>query len=185
MVDEVTKQARARMDGAVEALRSDLAAIRTGRASPALLERIRVDYYGTPTPLQQLATISVPEPNLLLIRPWDRSLLGAIERSILASDLGLTPMNDGQVIRLALPPLSEERRRELARQVAKRVEEAKVAVRNIRRDALNELKEMQNEKLITEDDFYEGRDKLQKLTDDYVKRLEEIGEQKQQELMEQ
>ena len=185
MVDEVTKQARARMDGAVEALRSDLAAIRTGRASPALLERIRVDYYGTPTPLQQLATISVPEPNLLLIRPWDRSLLGAIERSILASDLGLTPMNDGQVIRLALPPLSEERRRELARQVAKRVEEAKVAVRNIRRDALNELKEMQNEKLITEDDFYEGRDQLQKLTDDYVKRLEEIGEQKQQELMEQ
>lgn len=183
MLAEVEREARERMEAAVESLQVDLASIRTGRASPALLDRIRVDYYGTQTPLQQLAGISVPEPTQLMIRPWDRSSLPIIERAILASDLGLTPNNDGMVIRLHIPPLTEERRRELARIVAKRVEEGRVAVRNIRRDALNDLKEMQNEKIITEDDFFEGRDRLQKLTDDYIKRLDEVGERKQAEIM--
>ncbi|MGQ9553787.1 MAG: ribosome recycling factor [Anaerolineae bacterium] len=183
MLAEVEREARERMEAAVESLQVDLASIRTGRASPALLDRIKVDYYGTQTPLQQLAGISVPEPTQLMIRPWDRSSLPIIERAILASDLGLTPNNDGMVIRLHIPPLTEERRRELARIVAKRVEEGRVAVRNIRRDALNDLKEMQNEKIITEDDFFEGRDRLQKLTDDYIKRLDEVGERKQAEIM--
>jgi len=183
MLDEVEREARARMEAAVESLRSDLATIRTGRASPALLDRIRVDYYGTPTPLQQLAGISVPEPAMLMIRPWDRSTLGLIERAILQSDLGLTPNNDGQVIRLNIPVLTEERRRELARIVAKRVEEGKVAVRNIRRDALSDLKEMESEKLITEDDLEDGRERLQKLTDSYIERLEELGRQKHDEIM--
>ena len=133
MIADVEREARHRMETAVESLRADLASIRTGRASPALLDRIRVDYFGTPTSLQQLAGISVPEPAQLMIRPWDRGTLGVIERAILASDLGLTPNNDGQVIRLIIPALTEERRRELARLVAKRVEEAKVAIRNMRR----------------------------------------------------
>jgi len=183
MLAEVEREARERMEAAVASLQVDLASIRTGRASPALLERIKVDYYGTQTPLQQLAGISVPEPTQLMIRPWDRSTLSMIERAILASDLGLTPNNDGMVIRLNIPPLTEERRRELARIVAKRVEEGRVAVRNIRRDALNDLKDMQNEKMITEDEFFEGRDRLQKLTDEYIKRMDEIGEQKQAEIM--
>ena len=183
MLDQVEWEARNRMEAAVDALRSDLAVIRTGRASPALIERVKVDYYGTPTPLQQLAGISVPEPHQLVIRPWDRGSLNAIERAILTSDLGLTPANDGQVIRLSIPPLTEEQRRALARQVSRRVEEGKVAVRNIRRDALSELKELQNEKLITEDDYYQARDELQKLTDQYIERLEEVGQQKQEEIL--
>lgn len=183
MLADVEREARIRMEAAVESLRVDLASIRTGRASPALLDRIRVDYYGTPTPLQQLAGISVPEPHQLLIRPWDKSSLNAIERAILSSDLGLTPSNDGQVIRLNIPALTEERRKELAKQVSRRVEEAKVAVRNVRRDALSDLKEMENEKMITEDDHYDGRERLQKITDEYVNRVDEIGQQKQEEIL--
>ncbi|NPV10040.1 MAG: ribosome recycling factor [Anaerolineae bacterium] len=183
MIDDVEREARGRMEAAIESLRADLASIRTGRASPALLDRVRVDYYGSPTPLQQLASISVPEPTQLLIRPWERNILGAIERAILASDLGLTPNNDGQVIRLSIPALTEERRRELVRQVHRRVEEGRVAIRNVRRDALNDLRELQNEKEITEDDFYQSRDQLQKLTDEYIKRLEEVGKEKEQEIL--
>lgn len=183
MLAEVEREARARMEAAVESLRNDLATIRTGRASPALLDRIRVDYYGTPTPLQQLAGVSVPEPAMLMIRPWDRSTLGLIERAILQSDLGLTPNNDGQVIRLTIPVLTEERRRELARVVAKRVEEGRVAVRNIRRDSLSDLKEMESAKLITEDDLNDGKERLQKLTDSYIERLEEVGKLKHDEIM--
>ncbi len=183
MIDDVEREARGRMEAAIESLRADLASIRTGRASPALLDRVRVDYYGSPTPLQQLASISVPEPTQLLIRPWERNILGAIERAILASDLGLTPNNDGQVIRLSIPALTEERRRELVRQVHSRVEEGRVAIRNVPRDALNDLRELQNEKEITEDDFYQSRDQLQKLTDEYIKRLEEVGKEKEQEIL--
>lgn len=183
MLADVEREARTRMTAAVDSLRADLASIRTGRASPALLDRIRVDYYGTPTPLQQLAGISVPEPNQLMIRPYDRGTLGIIERAILQSDLNLTPNNDGQAIRLIIPALTEERRRELARLVSRRVEEGKVAVRNIRRDALGDLKEMENEKMITEDDHKDGRERLQKLTDDFIQRLEDIGKQKQEEIM--
>jgi len=183
MLSDVEREARSRMEAAVEALRSDLAAIRTGRASPALVERIRVEYYGTLTPLKELAGVSIPEPHQLLIRPWDPGALKDIERAILASDLGLTPNNDGQLIRLSIPPLTEERRRELARMVAKRVEEGKVAVRNIRRDVLADLKEMQNEKLITEDDYYEGREALQKITDEFTRLMDEVGQEKQNEIM--
>ncbi|MGI6208350.1 MAG: ribosome recycling factor [Anaerolineae bacterium] len=183
MVADVEREARSRMEAAIEALRSDLASIRTGRASPALLDRIRVDYYGSPTPLQQIATISVPEPTQLLIRPWEKNILGAIERAILASDLGLTPNNDGTVIRLNIPALTEQRRRELVKQVSRRVEEGRVAIRNVRRDALSDLKELEDQKEITEDDFYQARDRLQKVTDEYIKRLEQVGEEKEKEIL--
>lgn len=183
MVADVEREARGRMEAAIESLRSDLAAIRTGRAAPALLDKVRVDYYGNPTPLQQVAGISVPEPNQLLIRPWERNMLGPIQKAILASDLGLTPNNDGQVIRLIIPALTEDRRRDLVKQVQRRVEEGRVAVRNVRRDAVNDVKDLENEKEITEDDFYEARDRLQKLTDDYIKRLDEVGRDKEQEIL--
>lgn len=183
MVADVEREARGRMEAAIESLRTDLATIRTGRAAPALLDKIRVDYYGTPTPLQQVAGISVPEPNQLLIRPWERNTLGTIQKAILASDLGLTPNNDGQVIRLTIPPLTEERRRDLVKQVQRRVEEGRVAVRNVRRDAVNDVKSLENEKEITEDDFYQARDRLQKVTDEFIKRLEEVGRDKEQEVL--
>ncbi len=183
MLNDVKREARHRMEAAIESLRSDLAAIRTGRATPALLDRLRVDYYGSPTPLQQIAAISVPEANQLLIRPWEKTSLRAIEKAILASDLGLTPNNDGQVVRLIIPFLTEDRRRDLVRQVSKRIEEGRVAIRNVRRDSLSDMKDLETEKMITEDDFFQGRDELQKMTDDYIKRLEQVGEEKEQEIM--
>jgi ribosome recycling factor len=184
MINDVIREAEGRMRRAVEALREDLMGIRTGRASPALLDRVRVDYYGTPTPINQLATISAPEPRLLVVRPWDTSVIGAIEKSILKSDLGLTPSNDGKVIRLPIPPLTEERRRELARVVSHRVEEGHVALRNIRRDSLKDLQDLEKEKLISEDDFFRGKERLQELTDKYVKEMDELGQQKQAEILE-
>jgi ribosome recycling factor len=184
MLKDVLKDARERMDKAVESLHADLRAIRTGRASPALVERLTVDYYGAPTPLNQMAGISAPEPRMLMIRPWDRSTLGTIEKAILKSDLGLTPTNDGQVIRLIIPQLTEERRRELNKQVAKRVEEARVAVRNIRRDANDILRDFEKEKVIDEDEMHEGRDEVQELTDKYIKQVDEIGKAKEAEIME-
>jgi ribosome recycling factor len=184
IIDDVLREAEDRMKGAVEALASELRTIRTGRASPALVERLEVEYYGAPTPLNQLATISVPEPRLLTIRPWDASVLSTIERAILASDLGLTPNNDGHIIRLPIPRLTEERRRDLVRVVRSRVEEAKVAVRNVRRDALNDLRDLEKESLISEDDFYRTRDDLQELTNTYTERLDEVGGTKEAEVME-
>lgn len=184
MLKDVMKDAEERMEKTVEALQSDLRTIRTGRASPALVERLPVDYYGVPTPLNQLAGISVPEPRMLMIRPWDRNTVGLIEKAILKSDLGLTPNNDGQVIRLLIPQLTEERRRDLSRLVARRVEEARVACRNIRRDAIEMLRDLEREKLISEDDLFEGRDEVQELTDDFIKRIDEIGKAKEAEIME-
>jgi ribosome recycling factor len=184
MLKDVLKDARERMDKAVDSLQVDLRSIRTGRASPALVEKLSVDYYGAPTPLNQLAGITVPEPRMLMIRPWDRSTMNIIEKSILKSDLGLTPTNDGQVIRLVIPQLTEERRRDLTRMVARRVEEARVAVRNIRRDAIDMLRDLEKEKLISEDEMYEGRDETQELTDKYIKQLDEIGKTKEAEIME-
>jgi ribosome recycling factor len=184
MLKDVLKDARERMDKAVESLQADLRSIRTGRASPALVEKLTVDYYGAPTPLNQLAGITVPEPRMLMIRPWDRSTMGIIEKSILKSDLGLTPSNDGQVIRLVIPQLTEERRRDLTKLVAKRVEEARVAVRNIRRDAIDMLRDLEKEKLISEDEMFEGRDEMQELTDKYIKQLDEVGKVKEAEIME-
>lgn len=184
MLKEVYKEAETRMKGAVQALEEDLAGIRTGRASPALIERLQVDYYGTPTALIQLATISVPEPRSLLIRPFDASSLKAIERAILASDLGLTPNNDGKSIRLNLPPLTEERRRELVKVVHNRVEEARVAARNVRRDSIRDLREFLQEKMISEDDLKRGEEELQKITDQYIEEINAIGERKEKEILE-
>lgn len=172
------------MRKATEALKADLRTIRTGRASPALLERVMVDYYGQPTPLNQLAVISAPEPSLLVVRPYDPESLEDVERAILKSDVGLTPSNDGRIIRLPVPRLTEERRQELAKLVRQRVEEGKVALRNIRRDSLEDLREFEKEKLISEDEFYRSKDKLQDLTDRYAEQMEEISARKQQEIME-
>lgn len=184
MLKDAYKEAEARMKGAIQALEEDLAGIRTGRASPALIERMQVEYYGSPTPLIQLATISVPEPRTLMIRPFDASSLKAIERAILASDLGLTPNNDGKAIRLNLPPLTEERRRELVKVVHNRVEEARVAVRNVRRDSIRDLREFMQEKLISEDDLKRGEEELQKITDQYIEEINTVGERKEKEILE-
>ncbi|MGQ9489428.1 MAG: ribosome recycling factor [Anaerolineae bacterium] len=184
MIKEILQEARERMDKTVEALKSDLRVIRTGRASPALVESVMVEYYGVPTPLVQIAGITVPEPRLLVIRPWDRNSLNAIEKAILRSDLGLTPNNDGQIIRLAIPLLTEERRRELSKQVARRVEEARVAARNIRRDTNEMLRELEKEKEITEDERDRALEKAQELTNEYIKLIEEIGKAKEAEILE-
>ncbi|MEW6568562.1 MAG: ribosome recycling factor [Chloroflexota bacterium] len=184
MVNEALAEAETRMKGAVRALEEDLAAIRTGRASPALVERLPVDYYGTPTPLMQLATISAPEPRLLTIRPFDPGSLKTIERAILASDLGLTPGNDGKIIRLAIPPLTEERRHELVKVVRARVEEARVAVRNVRRDVHDDLREFQREKVISEDELRRGESELQKVTDRFIEQIQGIGQRKEAEVLE-
>lgn len=184
MIKETIKEADVRMRAAIQNLEEDLATIRTGRASPALVERLQVEYYGSPTPLMQLATISVPEPRSLLIRPFDGTTLKAIERAILVSDLGLTPNNDGKVIRLNLPPLTEERRRDLVKVVHSRLEETRISTRNIRRDLIKDLKEYEHEKLISEDDLKHAEDELQKLTDRVIISIDLIGERKQKEIME-
>jgi ribosome recycling factor len=184
MIDDVLQDLRERMSKTVEVLQDDLLSIRTGRASPALVEKLPVEYYGSLTPLIQLASIAVPEPRLLVIRPFDPSALPDIERAILRSDLGLTPMNDGKLIRLSIPRLTEERRRELVRVVARRVEEARVAIRNLRRDALKDLQEFEKEKMISEDDFFRAKDEVQALTDEYIQKIDEIGQRKEEEVME-
>ena len=184
MLKDVLKDATERMEKTIEVLHADLRSIRTGRASPSLVERIPVDYYGAPTPLNQLAGISVPEPRLLMIKPWDRNAMGLIEKAILRSDLGLTPTNDGHVIRLVVPQLTEERRRELNKVVARRVEEARVSIRNVRRDAIEMLKDLEKEKMIDEDELYDGREEAQTLTDKFIKQVDEIGKAKEAEIME-
>lgn len=184
MLKEAYNEAEERMKGALEALEEDLGGIRTGRASPALVERLSVEYYGMPTPLMQLASISVPESRMLMIRPFDASTLRNIERAILTSDLGLTPNNDGKVIRLNLPPLTEERRRDLVKLVHNRLEEARVAIRNIRRDGIKDLREFEHEKLISEDELKDGEENLQKFTDKYVEMVNDVGERKEKEIME-
>jgi len=184
MLKEAHNEGEERMKGALEALEEDLAGIRTGRASPALVEKLSVEYYGMPTPLMQLATISVPESRMLMIRPFDAATLRIIERAIMASDLGLTPNNDGKVIRLNLPPLTEERRRDLVKLVHTRLEEARVAVRNVRRDGIKDLREFEHEKLISEDELEEGEDNLQKLTDKYIELVNDFGVRKEKEIME-
>ncbi len=178
MTEELLFEAEERMDGAVVALRADLVKVRTGRATPALIEDLRVDAYGVTMPLNQMATIAAPEPRLLTIRPWDASIIGAIEKAILKSDLGLTPHNDGKIIRLGIPPLADERRRDLARVVSRRAEEARVAVRNVRRDALKELGDLQKAGDISEDEFFRAKDDLQKLTDQYIQNVDRVGEAK-------
>ncbi len=184
MIKDALQDAEMRMKGAVHSLEEDLAGIRTGRASPALVERLMVEYYGVPTPLLQLATIAAPEPQLLTIRPFDPGALNTIEKAIRASDLGLNPINDGKLIRLVIPALTEERRQELVKIVHKRVEEAKVAVRNVRRDALEDMRDFEKEKLISEDEFYRGKEELEKLTNRYIEQVEQVGARKEQDILE-
>jgi ribosome recycling factor len=184
MIKDMLRETEERMNKAVDALRDNLVTIRTGRASPALVERLPVEYYGAPTPLNQLATISVPEPRLLTIRPWDPNALADIEKAILKSELGLTPSNDGKIIRLTIPRLTEERRQELVKIVGKRVEEGKIAIRNIRRDAIEDLRELESEKLISEDELYRAKDDVQEITDEFVVKMDEIGHDKEREITE-
>jgi len=184
VIKDILKEGESRMNGALQSLQDDLATIRTGRATPALVERLSVEYYGVPTPLMQLATIGVPEPRSLLIKPFDKASLKAVERAILASDLGLTPNNDGQSIRLNLPPLNEERRRDLVKVVHNRLEEARVAVRNIRRDLIKDLKDFEDEKLISKDELERGEEEVQKMTDRFVADIERIGQVKEKEILE-
>jgi ribosome recycling factor len=184
MIKELLKDASERMRGAIEALKSDLAGIRTGRAAPGLVQGVKVEYYGVPTPLNQLATISAPEPQLLVIRPYDSTSLAVIEKAILKSELGLTPNNDGRIIRLAIPRLTEERRQELVKIVGRRLEEARVAIRNVRRDELEDLRAFEKEKLFSQDEFHRGKDDLQDLTDKFIEQAGEVGKRKEKEIME-
>ena len=183
-VKTLLTQNEEKMDKTIEALKRDLASIRTGRASTTLLDRISVDYYGTPTPVKQVANVSAPEPRLITIVPWERKMLGDIERAILKSDLGLNPNNDGTMIRLEIPQLTEERRKELSKKVSKDAEDSKVVIRNIRRDANDAIKKMEKKKEITEDDSKEAQGNIQKLTDKKIKLIDEIKAKKEKEVME-
>jgi ribosome recycling factor len=184
MVNEALKGIEAKMQASVKVFREDLAAIRTGHASPALVEHVKVEYAGVPTPLNQLAGISAPEVGLLVIQPWDKGSIGSIEKAILKSELGLNPSSDGNIIRIAIPPLSEERRQELIKVVHRRVEERRVAVRSLRHEAMNALKKMEKDKEISQDEHKRAQDLLQKLTDRFITDIEDIGQDKEKELME-
>ena len=184
MIKDILKETDNRMKTSIVSLEEDLSSIRTGRANPALVERLPVDYFGIPTPLLQLATISVPEPRGLLIRPFDPTTVKTIEKAILSSDLGLTPSNDGKSIRLNLPPLTEERRLDLVKHMNGRLEEARISVRNIRRDALQEIRDFEKEKLISEDDLERGEKDLQEVTDRFIENIRQIGQEKEKEIME-
>jgi ribosome recycling factor len=182
--DDTLKEADQKMKGAVSVSREELASVRTGRATPAILSRITVDYYGAPTPLNQLASFSVPEPRLLVIQPYDRNSMSQIEKAIMQSDLGLTPSNDGQLIRLPFPPLTEERRKDLIRLVHQRAEEGRVAVRNVRRHAKEELERLERDHAISQDELARAEKELQKLTDQHVSEIDELLSGKEKELME-
>ncbi len=184
MIKETVKEAEHKMKTAIQTLEGDLSGIRTGRASPALVEKLQVEYYDTPTPLIQLSNISVPEPRQLLIRPFDPTTLKSIEKAIIASDLSLAPNNDGKVIRLNLPPLTEERRRELVKVVHNRLEDCRVAIRNIRRDIIKDLREFETEKMISKDDLKTAEEELQKLTDKMIEDVDAIGKHKETDILE-
>lgn len=184
MKDEILSELREKMTQTGEALKRDFKRIRTGRASTALLDNIRVDCYDTQIPVEQVASISVPESRLITIQPWDQSIIGAIEKSILKSELGLTPVNDGKIIRIPIPPLTEERRKEMAKLARKMGEEGKISIRNHRREANEMFKELKNEKEISEDEFHKSHDEVQKITDEFIKKIEEITAQKEKEILE-
>ncbi len=184
MIPEIKQDAEHRMSGAIDALHRELSGIRTGRAAPGLVERLMVDYYGTPTPLNQIAGVSAPEARMLVIQPWDRSSLGSIERAIQKSDLGLTPNNDGAVIRLSIPPLTEERRKSLVKVVRGKVEESKVAIRNVRRDAVDHLKGLLKDKEIGEDDERRALSEIDALTKRFTDDADQIGQAKETEILE-
>lgn len=182
-MDAVFKKTEERMGKALDSLSHDYAAIRAGRANPAVLDKVQVDYYGVGTPINQVAAVSVAEARVLVIQPWDKSMLALIEKAIQASDIGINPQNDGNVIRLTFPALTEDRRREIAKEIAKRAEDAKVAIRNVRRDGMDDLKKLKKDSAITEDDLKNGEDKLQKITDKHIKEVDEIASAKDKEIM--
>lgn len=184
MIEDTLKSAEHRMQSAVQALDREMDSVRTGRARPALVEGLKVDYYETPTPLNQIATINAPEPRLITIQPWDKTQLSTIEKAIQKSDLGLNPTNDGAMIRLVVPPLTEDRRKELVKVVHKKVEDGRVAVRNVRRDSLEELRKLQHDKQISDDEERRAQDRLQKLTDRFIAEIDRHGHTKEQELLE-
>lgn len=183
-VKELISQHEEKMDKTIEALKRDFASVRTGRASTTLLDRVMIDYYGAPTPVKQVANVSAPEPRLITIVPWERKMLGDIEKAILKSDLGLNPNNDGTMIRLEIPQLTEERRKELSKKVGKIAEDSKVVIRNIRRDANEAIKKMEKKKEITEDESKEGQNNIQKLTDKKIRTIDEMKAKKEKEVME-
>lgn len=184
MILELRKKASDRMQGAIDALKKEFASVRTGRASMGLLDGIVIDYYGTPTPVQQLASLSIPESRQIAIQPWEQKIIPEIEKAILKSDLGLTPMNDGRTIRINIPVLTEERRKQLVKIVRKRAEESKIAVRNIRRDINEELKKLEKNEHVSEDEVKKEHDEVQKITDAFIKKIDELLEHKEKEIME-
>ena len=183
MIQDVLKEAQDHMQKAIEVLKKEFATMRVGRATPALLEKVLVDYYGSQMPVNQLATITAPEARLLVIQPWDKGAIAAIEKAIMKSDLGITPTNDGSVIRLAIPPLTQERRQELVKVAKKKAEEARVAIRNIRRDANDQIKDLEKEKVVSEDEGKRAQDEVQKLTDKYIKTVDDLLKAKEEEIM--
>jgi len=184
MIQELRKKSNERMQASIEALKKKFGAVRTGRASLSLLDGLTVDYYGTPTPVQQVASLSIPDSRQILIQPWEQKIIPEIEKAIMKSDLGLTPMNDGKLIRINIPALTEERRKQLVKVVKKEAEDAKVAVRNIRRDINDELKRLEKEKHVSEDEIKKEHDEIQKITDSFIKKVEELLEHKEKEIME-
>jgi ribosome recycling factor len=184
MLDEIYEDTRESMGKTITSLENELKRVRTGRANLSLLDGIRVDYYGTPTPINQMASLSVPESRLITIQPWDVSVIKEIEKALLKSDLGLTPSNDGKIIRIAIPPLTEERRKQLAKSVHKTCEDHKIAIRNLRRDANEMLKTLKKDGEISEDDAFKGQDQVQKITDDFVSQIDDIYKEKEKEILE-
>jgi ribosome recycling factor len=184
MIQDVIKDADGRMSKALDALRRDLTSVRTGRANPSILDRVMVEYYGTNSPINQVASISVPESRMLVIQPWDKGSIPAIEKAIMKSDLGVTPSNDGQVIRIALPQLTEERRKQMVKIVHQQTEDAKVSIRNVRRDAITNIKELMNEKMISENDERRGEHQVDELTKKFTDEAERIGKAKEAEVLE-
>ncbi len=184
MVNEALKSIDDKMKASLKVFRADLATIRTGHATPALVEHIKVEYAGVPTPLNQLAGISAPEAGLLVIQPWDKSCIGNIEKAILKSELGINPSNDGNIIRISIPPLSEERRQEMIKIVHRKMEERRVAIRSLRHEAMNEFKKMEKDKEISQDEHKRAQDQLQSITDVFMDEIEKVGKDKEQELLE-
>lgn len=184
MKEEIIEETRDKMTKAIQALKKDLMRIRTGRASTALLDGIKVRCYDTQMPLDQVASLSTPESRLITIKPWDQTIIGEIEKSILKSELGLTPMNDGKIIRIPIPPLTEERRKELAKLAKKIGEESKIVIRNLRREGNELFKELKNEKEISEDDFFKSQEDVQKITDEFIKKVDEVSAEKEKEILE-
>jgi ribosome recycling factor len=184
MLDDIYEDTRETMGKTIASLKTELTRVRTGRANLSLLDGIRVDYYGTPTPINQMASLSVPESRLITIQPWDASVIKEIEKALLKSDLGLTPSNDGKIIRIAIPPLTEERRKQLAKSVHKTCEDHKIAIRNIRRDANELLKSLKKDGEIAEDDAFKGQDQVQKITDEFISQIDDIYKDKEKEILE-